>query len=192
MRYGIRSITMDDIARELGISKKTLYQYVENKSDLIEHIFQDRISCEKEIMEKIREESVDAVDEMLQVGRYFTRELRQISPTVMYDLQKYYRSTWKEMKTLHRQYVYQLIRENMERGIEQGLYREDMDPDIIAKLYVGKTFQIVDEELFPLQQYDLKKLFEEFISYHMHGIASTKGLERMRLHKEKARREVSE
>ena len=87
---GFKSVTMDDIARELGISKKTLYQYVENKNDLIGQIFQERIKNEKQCMADIREEATDAVDEILRIARYVIQELRQMSPTTMYDLRKYY------------------------------------------------------------------------------------------------------
>ena len=176
MRYGIKSVSMDDLARELGISKKTLYQYVENKADLIQQIFQEKIELEKQIMKEIRLSSVDAIDEILKIARYVTEELRQISPTTMYDLQKYYREVWKEMEALHKRHVYMLIRDNLERGVKQGFYRENMNPDIVAKLYVGKTSLVVDEDLFPTRDYDKSELFKEYIRYHINGVASPKGL----------------
>lgn len=182
MRYGIKSITMDDIARELGISKKTLYQYVENKSDLISQIFQQKIASEKQCMADIRQAATDAVDEILRIARYVIQELRQMSPTTMYDLRKYYRSTWRQMEALHQRHIYQLIRENLERGQAEGLYRSNIDVDIIAKLYVAKTSIVVDEDLFPTQQYNIEKLFAEYMMYHIHGIASAKGLAVLAMH----------
>jgi len=182
MRYGIKSITMDDIARELGISKKTLYQYVENKSDLIGQIFQQKISLEKQCMAEIHREATDAVDEILRIARYVIQELRQLSPTTMYDLRKYYRNTWRQMEALQQKYVYKLIRENLERGQAEGLYRSNLDVDIVAKLYVAKTSMVVDEDLFPSRQYNIEKLFEEYIMYHIHGIASAKGLALLAMH----------
>lgn len=182
MRYGIKSITMDDIARELGISKKTLYQYVENKSDLIGQIFQEKIRTEKQCMSDIREAATDAVDEILRIARYVIEELRQMSPTTMYDLRKYYRSTWRQMEALHQRHIYQLIRENLERGQAEGLYRQNLDVDIVAKLYVAKTSIVVDEELFPTQQYNIERLFEEYMMYHIHGVASAKGLALLAMH----------
>lgn len=176
MRYGIKSITMDDISRELGISKKTLYQYVDNKTDLIEQIFQAKIEQEKTLMAQIRDEAVDAVDEILKIAKYVIEEIHQLSPTTMYDLQKYYRSTWKAMEALHQQHIYTIIRENIIWGMEDGYYREEMNPDIIAKLYVGNSSIVCDEEIFPIRDYQMEVLFKEYISYHMHGIASPKGL----------------
>ncbi len=176
MRYGIKSITMDDLSRELGISKKTLYQYVDNKQDLIEQIFQATIMEEKNCMAEIRHSSTDAIEEILGIGQFVIEELRQISPVTMYDLQKYYRDTWLKVDSLYQQHVYQIIRDNLDRGIAAGLYRSEINPDIIAKLYVGKTAMLVDEELFPLRAYSRESLFKEYINYHIHGIASPEGL----------------
>ncbi len=175
MRYGIKSVTMDDIARELGISKKTLYQYVDNKSDLIEQIFRQHIDEEMEVMEGIRQEASDAIDEMLKISKYVVGQLRELSPNTVYDLRKYYRSTWKQMEALHKRHVYQVIRENLERGIRQGVYRSNLNPDILAKLYVGKAFLVTDEEIFPARTYNYEELYWEYINYHIQGIASDKG-----------------
>ena len=98
MRYGIKSITMDDISRKLGISKKTLYQYVDNKGDLINKIFEIEMAKEKETVTKITEESKDAIDEILGIAKYVTQQLREYSPTIMYDLQKYYRANGADAK----------------------------------------------------------------------------------------------
>lgn len=191
MRYGLKSITMDDLARELGMSKKTLYQYIDNKADLIAQLFQLRIDEEREMMETFQKQATDAIDEILHLARYIIRKLRQLSPTVVYDLQKYYRSTWKEMEALHQKHVYHIIKENIERGIGQGVYRDDIHPDIIAKLYVGKTSLVADEDLFPLRDYDISELFKEYMLYHLHGIASAKGLALLEEHLAESKEEMN-
>ncbi len=182
MRYGIRSVTMDDIAREMGISKKTLYQVVENKSDLIEQIFQCHIEEEKSDIDQICQEAGDAVEEMLRIADYVLRKLREMPPAAVYDLRKYYRGTWKQVEALHQRYIYQLIRDNLERGMAQGVYRSTLNPDIIAKLYVGKASLVTDEETFPLSDYNIAELFQQYIDYHIHGITSPKGLKLLEAH----------
>lgn len=182
LRYGVKSITMDDIASNLGISKKTLYQFVDNKTDLIYQVCHQHIMAEKAIIDKIVSDSKDAIDEILSIAAYVTNLLRQLSPTTVYDLQKYYKASWKVMEGLHNEHVYHVIKNNVDRGIKEGLYRDDLDADIIAKLYVGKTNMVVDPELFPLKEYNLEKLFSEYIHYHIHGIASQKGLTLLRKH----------
>ncbi len=177
MRYGIKSVTMDDLAREMGMSKKTLYQYVANKAELIENIFQLKIAEEQQMMATYRKESADAIDEILKIARHVIRELRQFSPTVMYDLQKYYRGTYRQMEAYHTRHIIKIIRENIERGIKEGVYRSNLSPDILSKLYVAKSSLVADPELFPLHQYNIEQLFKEHIIYHLHGVASPKGLE---------------
>jgi len=176
LRYGLKSVTMDDLARQLGVSKKTLYQFVDNKADLIEQIMHLHIAEQKALMEQVRENSGDAVEEMIKIARYIIQELRKLSPTVMYDLQKYYQDIWQLIQNLHQIDVHILIKDNIERGIEQGVYRTDINADIIAKIYVLGTLAVVDESLFPQKDYRKEQLFIEFIKYHLQGITSEKGL----------------
>lgn len=182
MKYGFKSVTMDDIARELGISKKTLYQYVDNKADLIQQLVAEFVGAEQSLISCIQVEAEDAIQEMLQVGRHIIRMLRQIPPTTLFDMQKYYKESWNIVSEYHQQHVYLAIKSNLERGIQQGVYRANINPDIIAKLYVGKAPVIVNDELFPSNEYNREQLFREFFNYHIHGIASEKGLELLKKH----------
>ena len=182
LRYGLKSVTMDDLARQLGVSKKTLYQFVENKADLVEKIMHMHIAAEKALMEKVRADSGDAVEEMIQIARYAIQQLRKLSPTLVYDLQKYYQNIWQLIQNLHSVHVHSLIKDNIERGIKQGVYRTDLDADIIAKIYVLGTLAVVDENSFPQKAYNKETLFVEFIKYHLQGITSEKGLELYKKH----------
>lgn len=182
MRYGIKSITMDDIARKLGISKKTLYEHISNKDELIKQIFECKVAEEKKMMAYYRDHSDDAIEEILRITEFVLHTLRKLSPTTVYDLQKYYRNTWKMMESLHHQHYYELIKDNLERGMKQGVYRSDMDADIIAKLYVGSSSFVTDEDWFPVRQYQLDELFLQHMTYHLHGIASPKGLALLERH----------
>ncbi|MEM6317125.1 MAG: TetR/AcrR family transcriptional regulator [Bacteroidota bacterium] len=184
LKYGLKSVTMDDIARKLGISKKTLYQYVENKTDLIMQTIVASIEEEKAVMRQARESSNNSIEEMLKIARYAVQQLRQLSPALVYDLQKYYQHIWSMVQRLHKEHGYQMIKENIERGKAQGVYRSDINADILAKMYVMNTFIIVDEEEFPLKKYNKENLFLEFIQYHIHGIASPKGLSLYEKHME--------
>jgi len=182
LRYGLKSVTMDDIARKLGMSKKTLYQYVDNKTDLVSKIMLAHIEAEKAMMEEVKGNSGDAIEEMLKVGRYAVQQLRKLSPALVYDLQKYYQNIWLLLQKLHRGHGQQMIQDNIERGKVQGVYRADVNAEILAKMYVMSTFSLVDEEIFPLKDFNKEKLFIEFIKYHIHGMASEKGLELYKKH----------
>ena len=180
MRYGIKSITMDDVAREMGISKKTLYQHVKNKTDLIERIIHQHIHEEKECLNEMPAKAHDAIEQVLMIAQYVVKVLRSMRPTTMFDLKKYYRSCWNMMEEFQQEYMYEMIRSNIEQGVKEGLYRDNMDADIIAKLYVGKTNLLTDEKLFPMREYDRDRLFSEYIQYHLRGIVSDKGMKQLK------------
>lgn len=181
-KYGIKSISMDDLSRELGISKKTLYQSVENKKELVIQVFQNLIQKEIDAVISIRKDADDAIDEMIEVARYVIPMLRQISPTLIFDIQKYYRDVWLLCEEFNQQEVFTVIKENIERGIKEGIYREEFHSEIIAKLYVGKTNIVIDEDIFPLKEYNKENLFKEHIQYHIRGIATSKGLKLLEKH----------
>ena len=181
-KYGIKSISMDDLSRELGISKKTLYQSVENKKELVIQVFQNLIQKEIDAVISIRKDADDAIDEMIEVARYVIPMLLQISPTLIFDIQKYYRDVWLLCEEFNQQEVFTVIKENIERGIKEGIYREEFHSEIIAKLYVGKTNLVIDEDIFPLKEYNKENLFKEHIQYHIRGIATSKGLKLLEKH----------
>lgn len=175
LRRGIRSVTMDDIAQTLGMSKKTLYQYVENKADLVSKIVLNHVEEETACISKISAESQNAIREMMEITRYSVQQLRDISPLVIFELQKYYRESWEKMEALHKEYIYKVIFDNIEKGKKEGFYREEINSDIVSKLYVGKTYLLVDENVFPLKDFDREKLLMEFFLYHINGLLTEKG-----------------
>ena len=175
MRVGIKSVTMQDLSRELGISKKTLYQYVDNKADLVSKIIFNHAQHEIDEVKKITSASKNAIDEMLGIARFNFKQISVISPTAIYDIKKYYRKSWEVIEKLHQEHSYDVIVENFKRGVKEGLYRNDFDMDIVAKLYGAQTFLMIEEAIFPLRTYNKKHLMNEFIKYHLYGIVSPKG-----------------
>ena len=145
-------------------------------------VFQSHGLKEVEAILQIRKEANDAIDEMIGVAQYIIPTLRKITPTLIFDLQKYYQDVWQFMEGFHREEVYKTIKENIERGVKEGVYREEFHADIIAKLYVGKTIVLIDEDLFPLRDYNKENLFKEHIQYHIRGIATSKGLKLLEKH----------
>jgi len=176
MRYGLKSVTMDDIASALGVSKKTLYQFVSNKTDLVKRALNSHLDEEKANIRAIRLKSVDAIQGMFEIGMYITRHLKNMNPSVIYDMEKYYPEAWKLFFDYKHEYVYQLILENIERGINEGLYRNDFNPKVVAKIYVGGTDSIIDPDLFPWGEFQLADIYAEYLKFYIRGIASEKGL----------------
>jgi len=175
-RFGIKSLTMDDVARELGISKKTLYQFVENKDDLVLKVVQRHVAEEKIQGECFHLEASDAIEEILAVIRHVQGEMQRIKSNILFDMQKFHREAWDELSAYQRGHMHQRVRENLERGRKEGLYRTDFDLDIVARLHVAESFLLLDEDWFPRPPYSLETLFREYLLYYLHGVVSEQGL----------------
>lgn len=174
-KYGIRSVTMADIARELGISKKTLYLHIENKHDLVAKIVRRYIEEEKVVCHQVITEADNALDELLRIGAYIQHQIRDINQSMIYDLQKYYRPIWQLLDHFNHGYIMSTAENNLRRGVLEGIYRKDLNIEIIAKIYVGLIPILSDEKVFPLRDYPTSRIYKEFMTYHIDGILSEKG-----------------
>lgn len=167
---------MDDISREMGVSKKTLYQHFDNKADLVKKSVEFHIELEKAYCEQVWREIENAIDEMLAIGHFVVNQLRELNPSLVYDMQKYYRNCWDLVDTFHKEYIYSKLVENIELGKKQNMYRKNVDADIIAKLYISKMENIISSDLFPASKYASVEVYKEALKYHIYGIASEEGL----------------
>lgn len=177
LKYGIKSVSMDDIAQNIGISKKTIYKHFENKEDLVRHILVNHIEQDESAISAIRKSSENAIDEIVIIGRHVLRFLRGVSPTILFDLKKYYSSLWNKYENMHFSYIRMVIHENIIRGQEEGYYHRDIDPEIVSKLYLRLSRSIADETDFPLELYDRDVLFQSLITYHIRALLSSDGRE---------------
>ena len=175
MKLGIRSVSIDDICGGLGISKKTIYVHFKNKKELVNEVILFHIHKEIDDLQKISLESKNAIDEMIGIAKYVLEFLRNMSPSILFDLKKYYSASWKIVEEKHMSYIQQVIANNLSKGIEEGYYRDYINKDIVSKLYVSKAMAVVDENIFPSKTYKRFKLYEELIIYHMYGIVSESG-----------------
>jgi TetR/AcrR family transcriptional regulator, cholesterol catabolism regulator len=177
LKYGIKSLTMDDVARELGISKKTLYQFVENKNDLVSQTMDRHITEQCKTDDKLHFSAQNAIDEMLTVVKTMVNEMQKMKPNIIFELQKYHREVWEKIERFQHEYIERVAMRNLQWGRQDGLYRDDFDADIAVKFYIYGSFLIFNDELFPKPPYTFDGLFKEFIMNYLHGIASDKGRE---------------
>jgi len=175
MQYGVKSVTMDDVSRALGISKKTLYAEVANKEDLVFQVLNlDMYSTESE-MDHLEGQADNAIAHMASIVITLVRKFREVSPVAIYDLQKYYGPLWTKMEERRMNFVHEHIRKNIERGMNEGIYRKDLNADIITRLYVEMSRTIVNETVFPLQKFSRARLLQQLVSYHLNGIVNDEG-----------------
>jgi len=176
MKYGIKSLTMDDISRNLGISKKTLYQFVSDKKDLVKKGMEFMVEQEKELIGGVIKESKTAIDEIIGITKCVSSKLGEIHPSVIFDLQKYYPHAWKVMENHKLHFIYQTMLTNLKRGIKEGVYRENINPLIIANIYLGMVDNILNPENSISRSISIDKLHLEIIRYHIKGISNEKGI----------------
>ncbi|MDZ4679270.1 MAG: TetR/AcrR family transcriptional regulator [Saprospiraceae bacterium] len=177
MRNGLKSTTMDDVCRFMGISKKTLYQFIEQKSDLIHRIVQRRVQEEQQMAKAILIESENAIDELMRISRHVHEKLQQTAPSILYDLQKYYHRSWELMEQHRKDFVVGMIKANIERGMKEGLYRNDLQTDLVTAIFSCALAAMVDEGFYAGNEYKPSEAHRVFIDYHIRGIASERGME---------------
>ncbi|MBL7941876.1 MAG: helix-turn-helix transcriptional regulator [Flavobacteriales bacterium] len=175
MRYGIKSVNMDDMARHLTVSKKTLYQYFKDKDDLVERAVGGFCTKEVNEIQEICSRGLNAIDESLEIMKWVLGILKNVHASVQFDLEKYYPSVYRKMKVERTRSVFDCMYKNLKKGQKEGLYRKDFHADIIAKIYISRLDLIFDQEVFPETHYKLTELYEEMFRYHINGIASEAG-----------------
>lgn len=176
MRYGVKSVTMDDVAHELGISKKTLYQHVVDKNDLVLKVFELEIDDSCTQFECSFIEESNAIEQLFDVHKWVIKRMKEYSPVSDYDLKKYYPDLYRKLQRVRRERMYNFIKYNLQKGKDEGLYRSDLDVEIIAKIHVSRIQNTFDSDLFSNEEKTSFKVFFEFFVYHIRGIASEKGI----------------
>jgi AcrR family transcriptional regulator len=176
MKYGIKSITMDDVARELGISKKTLYQFVADKDELVGKFIDNEIALRQEEICKCFKIGFNAIEELFEISLFMNKMMRDQNPATEHDLRKYYPVHYQKTVKARRERMYDYILLNLKKGKKEGLYREEMNEVVIAKLYLSRSENIHFNELFTVEEFTSVKLFTELLTYHVRGIATGKGI----------------
>ncbi|MBS1569498.1 MAG: TetR/AcrR family transcriptional regulator [Bacteroidetes bacterium] len=174
--YGIKSVTMDDMSARLGISKKTLYQHVKDKNDLVEKVLQcimDRQQC---AIDAVLGKGHNAIDELFDISNQLAVQLKGIHPSIHFDLEKYHPEAFRKLMNEKRTEIYSCQVANLERGIREGVYRDNFNIAMIATIYIARFDMVFDGGLFPPERFDFNEVIWELFRYHVRGIASPKGV----------------
>ncbi len=166
---------MTDIARDLGMSKKTLYVYVENKQDLVEQIVRRHIQEDKATCFKIIDASENALEALLKMSLYAQKHMNDINPSLLYDLKKYHRPVWELLDNFQRREVLEMIEDNLKKGVEQGLFRADINVPVTARIHVSIMLILTDTDFFPIDKFSPSLLHSELNKYHINAVVSEKG-----------------
>jgi AcrR family transcriptional regulator len=175
-KYGIKSVTMDDVSHELGISKKTLYQYVQDKDELVQQVVDLELEERKKEIQGIESNHLNAIEETFEINRCVNITLKSHSSATEYDLKKYYPALYVKIREVKRAEMQSLLKKNLLKGIKEGLYREDIDIEIITKLHLTQIDNLSENEIISIDEYLNPKFFNEVYKYHLRGLVTEKGL----------------
>lgn len=175
MRYGFRSVTMDEIAGQLGVSKKTIYQYFTDKDSLVEEVMQDEVEFMQTVCNKQLAESTNAIEELFRDMEQMNSVMDAMNPQIIYDLEKFYPRTFERFKKHKNTFLLDIIKKNLARGIKEELYRSEIDIDVAAKFRLESSFIAFNQDIFPYGKYSLLKVSTEIYHLYLHAIATTKG-----------------
>lgn len=175
MKYGVRSVSMDDIAHNLTMSKKTLYQYFQDKDELVLLATQAHMEIEMAEYNEVEENSINAIDELVGVNKCMRRDFKNMNPSLLFDLQKYHPNAWQEWVNFKNVYIRSQVARNLKRGIREGFFRDEIDPEVIATLRVEMVQMAFDESVFSRERLTLKELQLMFFDLFVQGILTEKG-----------------
>ncbi|MCG8387472.1 MAG: TetR/AcrR family transcriptional regulator [Cytophagales bacterium] len=174
-KYGIRSVSMDDIARHLSMSKKTLYQYFKDKDDLVTTSMKVLLEEEKEQFKAIEKQSVDALQEMAMFTNCMRKNMKDTSAALLFDLQKYHPNAWRVWTDFKNEFTKNYIVRNLVRGIEEGLFRKEIDPETMAILRVEQVEMAFDDRIYPSSKFDFRQIQVAFFDHFVHGLVTEEG-----------------
>lgn len=176
-KYGIKSITMDDVSHEMGISKKTLYGHFSDKSQLVKKVVDSEIERHRAQIRGAKGKTENAIQEVLRVFNIYLKMIKEHFPSFEFDLKKYYPDIATEIKQIKREEIRENTLSNLNRGKSEGLYREDLDVEIISKFIILRMENLSESDLFSREEIYSDEFSKQVFFYHLYGILSPKGIE---------------
>lgn len=174
-RYGIRSVSMDDIAAQLGMSKKTLYQYYTDKDELVHAVFDVILATNRNNCLDCTKRGENAIHEVFLSFDIMEEMLKTMNPSVLFDMHKYHPSAYKKFDDFRNGFLYKIIRSNLDKGVKEELYREDIDTDILTRYRLHSVLLSFNPEVFPTVKTNAVYIEQQLIECFLYGLATPKG-----------------
>ncbi len=174
--YGLKNISMDELSSKLGISKKTLYTFVKNKEELIEKIFLYEETKVLKISEEFDSLPVNAIEKLLRISQYIHEEMKRINPMIQFEMKKYYSHIFDAYLEKKRKFVFEGMKINIQQGITEKIYRDDINVDLVATIYLNSFVELHNSEICKILDINFLQLFEVLFENHIRAISTPIGL----------------
>lgn len=175
-RYGLRPVTMDDIAKDMGVSKKTLYKYFSNKEDLVGRAVDNIFESVKASMLQLLESEGNAIDMLFAMDEVVCSNIEAHDHSMQFQLERYYPEVSARLEGKKRGMIFTMMRANLERGIKEGLFRSELDKEVVAFLYYSRARVMTEAEMDLLANHSISDMMREILIYHVRGISNEKGV----------------
>jgi AcrR family transcriptional regulator len=176
LNYGVRSVSMDDIAHELGISKKTIYQNFIDKDDLVKQTTALVLKDRQSEFDAIEESAENSIEEQVMISKCIRKEFTEMNPSLMFDIQKYHPEAWDLYLLYEQDVIEESVRRNLKRGIKEGFFRPGINVDIMARLRIQQIQLSFSDKVFPKKEYDLKEVQIQLFDHFVYGLFTEEGL----------------
>jgi AcrR family transcriptional regulator len=175
MQAGIKSVTMDDIAKHLGMSKKTIYQFFKDKNELVMGLCKKRLKEDEDQMNEIINKSGNVIEEMINMMKCSEDIFSRINPVVIHDMQKYHPDAWQMFQTFKADVVVGKMEELLAKGIQQGYIRPDIDVKILAIMRLAQVELGFNQSIYPTAEFNTWRVQQQFLEHFNFGICTLKG-----------------
>ncbi|SMO77770.1 TetR/AcrR family transcriptional regulator [Solitalea koreensis] len=173
--YGVKSITMDDIAKHLAMSKKTIYQYFKDKDDLVIQLMQRLLADNQKQMDDCCEKADNPIHEVIMILAQMEKMMRPMNPTMFYDMQKYHPTAWGLFEQYKNVCVYEKLHKNLIAGVEQGLYRKGMNLEILTTMRMMQVTHVFNPLYYSPDKFNITDVMHQLTDHFLHGVTTLKG-----------------
>jgi AcrR family transcriptional regulator len=174
-RYGIRSVSMDDIARHLGISKKTIYTAFTDKDEIVTAVTEEHISQFRREYDSIVSSSDSAIEELAKFTVHLRKSMSELNPALLYDLSKYHRAAWQRWLDYKNGYIRNCIVDNLRHGVAEGYFRQEIDVAILSAFRVESVQLAFDPQVFPPDKFSFAEVQLQLFDHFVHGLLTDSG-----------------
>lgn len=191
IKYGIRSISMDDIARHLSVSKKTLYQHFVDKDELVTMVTEAHMSSNKKRYESIRDQSENSIDELYKIGQMVRRHIEEQNPSLLFDIQKFHPKAWDVWIDYKDNYIKSSVVRNIEQGKKDGHIRPEVNAEIFALIRLATIQICCDDQVFPQEKFSAAEVQSQVFEHFVYGLCTEKGKKLYQKYKESNHKQLS-
>lgn len=174
---GIASLTMDELASRMGISKKTIYQCFDSKQDLVDYMVMRRLNQTVSKIDEAMKSHHNVIHVFVRIMRLMPEIMGDINPVVFDELRSKYRATWKRLEEFKTKHLSERLMELLEKGKKQGYFRKNIHSEILVQMRFLQVESTFNSKAYPFQKYAFDEIHTQLLEHFLCGICTLKGLE---------------